>query len=315
MPDKSSSKKTNRDIPVLLMAFIRPDLLKKCLEHLSSLKPPVLYVMGDGPRNSSEKRLCERSRVLALNPPWKCKVIPIFNEQNEGIVKSFIKGMSRMFSDYEYGIYLEDDIILSPSFYQFAQELLIKYRDEPKIGHINATNVVPAYTNQLRNSYHFGNYITEWGFATWRRVWNTYDVNMSQWENVDQTSLLKKTTFNIRSRNSLKRMFELHCNNPSPLAWGYQWHFNCLNNNLLSITPSKNLSVNLGFEREDSTNTFGKNPFLNGLDTLNFPLKHPERIVADYTFDKRTEEEICPSHWKVFFGKLSNRVKWMNKSR
>jgi len=58
-----------------------------------------------------------------------------------------------------------------------------------------------------------------------------------------------------------------------------------------------------------------KNPFLNGLDTLNFPLRHPEKIVADSTFDKRTEEEICPSHWKVFFGKLSNRVKWKNNSR
>ena len=297
------------------MAFIRPDLLRKCLDNLSSLKPPVLYVMGDGPRNSAEKRLCERSRFLALNPPWKCKVIPIFNEQNEGIVNSFIKGMNKMFSEHEFGIYLEDDILLAPSFYQFAQELLIKYRDEPKIGHINATNVVPAYSNQLKNSYHFGNYITEWGFATWRRVWETYDVNMSKWEHVDQTTLLRKTTFNIRSRNALKHMFDLHCGNPSPLAWGYQWHFNCLNNNLLSITPSNNLSVNLGFERDDSTNTFGKNPFLNRLDNLSFPLRHPEIIVADTTFDKRTEEAICPSHWKVFLGKLSNRVKLMINRR
>lgn len=291
------------------MAFIRPDLLRKCLNNLSSFKPPVLYVMGDGPRNSTEKRLCERSRFLALNPPWKCKVIPIFNEQNEGIVKSFIKGMNKMFSEHEFGIYLEDDIMLSPSFYQFAQELLIKYRDEPKIGHINATNVAPHYRNLEDRSYYFGNYITEWGFATWRRVWQKYDVNMIDWKHVDQRYLLKKTTFNLRSRRSLRRMFDLHCDNPSPLAWGYQWHFNCLNNNLLSITPSKNLSWNLGFERNDSTNTFGKNPFKNSLDNLIFPLKHPANILADTTFDKRMEDEICPSYWKVFIGKLGNRIK------
>ena len=78
--------------------------------------------MGDGPRNEKEAILCQESRSIALNPPWKCEVIPILNAQNEGIVKSFIKGMNRMFSDYEYGIYLEDDIMLSPSFYQFAQK-------------------------------------------------------------------------------------------------------------------------------------------------------------------------------------------------
>lgn len=297
------------------MAFIRPDLIKKAMEHLSKFTPPILYVMGDGPRNNSEEELCEKSRNIALNPSWECEVIPILNNSNEGIVNCFIKGMNRMFSEHEFGIYLEDDIILSRSFYQFTQELLIKYRDETKIGHINATNVLPDYSNQSGNSYHFGNYITEWGFATWRRVWKTYDVNMPDWEHVDQRHILRKTTFNCRSRKSLKRMFDLHCNNPSPLAWGYQWHFNCLKNNLLSITPSKNLSVNLGFEREDSTNTIGKNPFLNGLGTLSFPLRHPEKIVADTTFDKRTEEAICPSHWKVILGKLRSRVKLLINRR
>jgi hypothetical protein len=77
---------------------------------------------------------------------------------------------------------------------------------------------------------------------------------------------------------------------------------------LLSITPSKNLSINLGFDRNDSTNTFGKNPFRYDLEDISFPLKHPENIIADSTFDKRTEETICPSHWKVFWGKLSNKI-------
>ena len=43
-----------------------------------------------------------------------------------------------MFSEHDYGIYLEDDIMLSSSFYKFAKELLIKYKDDEN-GHINAT--------------------------------------------------------------------------------------------------------------------------------------------------------------------------------
>ena len=114
-------------IPILIMAFIRPDLLKQCLTQLSKFKPPIIYVMGDGPRNENEIALCNESRNLALNPEWDCEVIPIFNDKNEGIVKSFIKGMNLMFSEHEYGIYLEDDILLSESFYSFAKELLIKW--------------------------------------------------------------------------------------------------------------------------------------------------------------------------------------------
>ena len=95
------------------------------------------------------------------------------------------------------------------------------------------------------------------GFATWKRIWDTYDVNMSKWKECDQVKILKKTTFNYRSRKSLRSMFDLHCNNPT-LMHGATKHFNCLLSNKLAITPTCNMSLNMGFERDDSTNTFGK---------------------------------------------------------
>ena len=116
------------------MAFIRPDLLKRCLYHLGQSSPPILYVMGDGPRNEKEAKLCQESRSIALNPGWDCDIIPIFNDENEGIVKSFIKGMGRMFQSTITESILEDDIPLSSSFYKFAKELLIKYKDD-EVGH------------------------------------------------------------------------------------------------------------------------------------------------------------------------------------
>ena len=291
-------------VPILLMAFIRPDLLKKCLSHLEKFKPPVLYVMGDGPRNEQEIKLCQESRSIALNPGWDCDIIPIFNDENEGIVKSFLKGMGRMFSEHEYGIYLEDDIMLSSSFYRFAKELLIKYKDEENIGHINATNVGPDFPNPDLLSYYFGNYTTEWGFATWKRLWDTYDVNMSKWKECDQVGILKKTTFNYRSRKSLRSMFDLHCYNPDPHAWGYQWHFNCLLSNKLAITPTCNMSLNMGFEREDSTNTFGKNPIASKLKDCEFPLRHPNKIERNIKFDRHVENILSPSHTRILISKL-----------
>ena len=51
-------------IPVMLMAFIRPDLIAKCLHQLSKFKPPILYVMADGPRNEKEEILCEKIELI-----------------------------------------------------------------------------------------------------------------------------------------------------------------------------------------------------------------------------------------------------------
>ena len=71
--------------------------------------------------------------------------------------------MERMFSEHEYGIYLEDDIMLSSSFYRFAKELLIKYEDYENIGHINATNVEQISQILIHYPITSGNYTTEWG--------------------------------------------------------------------------------------------------------------------------------------------------------
>ena len=48
-------------VPIMLMAFIRPDLIKKCMRQLAKFEPPILYVMGDGPRDLNEEKLCNES--------------------------------------------------------------------------------------------------------------------------------------------------------------------------------------------------------------------------------------------------------------
>lgn len=296
-------------VPILLMAFIRPDLIKKAMEHLSKFTPPILYVMGDGPRNDSEKELCEKSRNIALNPSWKCEVIPILNDSNEGIVACFIKGMKRMFSEHEFGIYLEDDIMLSESFYEFAGEILVKYKDEKRVGHVNSTNLIPHYQKTGNdNSYYFSSYSFEWGFATWKRMWELYDVNMLKWREANKRQMLRELCFNSRERKSLRNMFDLHCDNPRPLAWGYQWLFSCLYNQALSITPSANMSLNLGFDRNDSTNTFGKNPVESPIIKCKFPLTHPVEIQRDIEYDRAVSKHVSPSRLSVMSGKLHSRI-------
>ena len=299
---------SEKPVPILLMAFARPDLLKRCLSNLSVFKPPILYIMGDGPRNEQEKKLCDESRELALNPEWSCEVIPILNDTNQGIVQSFVKGMNIMLSDHEFGIYLEDDILLSKTFYKFAQELLIRYKDDKNVGHINATNIVPSFT-ESNISYYFSNHLTEWGFATWRRVWKSFDLQMPKWEIANQKNILRSASSNCRGRRGLREMFNIHCNNPDPWAWGYQWHFNCLYNKLLTITPAQNMSINIGCNRIDSTNTKGENPFSSPLKDCTFPLNHPNEVTCNQKFQRLASNCVCPSDFSYFIDRFRSRFK------
>ena len=297
------------DFPVFIMAFIRPDLLRKSLSQLAKFSPPILYVVADGPRNEKEEFLCSESRKIAMNPGWDCEIIPIFSDRNQGLVPSFLRGMNQMFKDHEYGIFLEDDILLSPSFYPFAKELLVRFRDNAKVGHINASNFLPqASSKESKDSYFFSNHPHVWGFATWKRMWDCYDLEMKGWELVNKKKMLREFCFSWRERRGIKKMFDLHCNNPTPWACDYQWIFNCLYNKSLSITPKCNMSLNIGFGRSDSTHTIGQNPLSNPLMESTFPLIHPHEIIRNFKYDRALSNKICPSDFSVFTGKLKNKL-------
>jgi len=290
------------------MAFIRPDLLKKSLDQLTVLSPQVLYVSIDGPRSKNEEALVEECRSIALNPGWNCEIIPLFRDENIGLVQSFVKSMNRMFSEHEFGIFLEDDVLLSPSFLKFAEEIFLKYRNDERVGHINASNFIPHFKKPCSDSYYFSEYSHVWGFGTWRRIWKKYDLDMKSWKSIDQKKLLHKHSFSLRERKGIKKMFDLHCENPDPWACDYQWQFNLLFNNALSVTPAVNMSLNIGFNREDSTHTKGQHPMASPLSQCSFPLKHPSVIERSVCYDKALANKMCPSYSSLYFNKIVNKL-------
>lgn len=296
-------------VPIAMMAFIRPDLLQRVMDQLAKRAPPLLYVISDGPRNEEEEILCKKSRDIALNPTWDCEVVTFFSDENRGIVDRFTKGLDFVFQDHDTVIYLEDDILLSSSFYDFATEMLEHYRDEPRVGHVNATNLIANFTNTHPNSYLFSNHPLIWGFATWKRMWKTYDISMPKWAEVDQNAMLRRHCFSQRERKDVRKMFNLHCGNTDPWSCDYQWIFNCLQREAFAVTPTKNLSLNIGFAREDSCHTKGENPFANELDELIFPLRHPAKIARNTAFDRKLSSVTAPSQTRIIAGKTIGRIR------
>jgi hypothetical protein len=296
-------------VPIALMVFNRPDLTIRIMDQLSKSRPPLLYVIADGPRNKEEELICSQTREIALNPTWPCKVVPFVREKNVGMVRQFKEGLDFVFEKNDRLIFMEDDHLLSPSFYRFSVELLEKYLSDEQIGHINLSNLIPSYSVNHQDSYLFSTHFFVWGFATWKRVWKTYDISMPEWLSVNQSKILDKFCFSARERTNAKKMFDLHAGNTKPWTYDYQLTFNCLHRNTLAITPTRNLCKNIGFEREDAIHNKGSNPFLFPLDEVNFPLTHPNSLKRNIQFDRHLSDKICPSTSKLITNRIINKMK------
>ena len=269
--------------PVLFLVFNRLDTTKQVFEEIRKAKPTQLFIAADGPRNSEEKKKTDSVRKNILgNIDWECEVKTLFREKNLGCKYAVAGAIDWFFEHVEQGIILEDDCLPSQSFFKFCQEMLNRYKDNERIMHISGTNI--EGNSNINGNYFFSNTFNVWGWATWKRTWRLYDVEMKNWPQ----SRMK--IFKLMGRASLFykikswRLYELTFRNKIN-TWDYQWDFTCRKNRGISIIPSKNLISNLGFEEGTHTTNYGKEKFLKREET-EFPLKENKETINRRYFKK-----------------------------
>ena len=94
-------------------------------------------------------------------------------------------------------------------------------------------------------SYYFSGYAHIWGWASWKRVWNTYDKTMSFWPEWSNSKDWQKKFPDILERLYWKRIFDKVYSNLID-TWDYQLIALLRKNSGLCITPNVNLVSNIG---------------------------------------------------------------------
>ena len=176
--------------PVLFLIFNRPETTEIVFSVIRKAEPPRLYVAADGPRPDypNDAESCEIVRAIATDVNWDCKVKTLFRDQNLGCKLAASKAIDWFFEQELEGIILEDDCLPDQSFFWFCQELLGKYRDDTRIMHIGGTNFQFG-KERTKYSYYFSRYAHVWGWASWRRAWKFYDVEMKNWRDCRKLSI------------------------------------------------------------------------------------------------------------------------------
>jgi len=284
--------------PVLFLVFNRPETTRQVFEAIRAAKPPKLYVAADGPRinREGERERCEEVRRIATAVDWDCEVKTLFRKKNLGCKIGVSSGIDWFFEHEEEGIILEDDILPLPTFFEYCDQLLCRYRYNNAVGMISGCNFVVTKFS-AKESYFFSRYTHIWGWATWRRAWAIYDVNMVDWPAWRDNGL---RIFLNRSLSILywQRVFDAVYFGKIN-TWDYQWMFACWKHSMLTALPSKMQIYNLGFG-SDATHTDGLTPdYIKNSqpEAIRFPLTHPKNVVRSEKADFFDEKYAFKIGW------------------
>ncbi len=235
-------------VPVLIIAFNRPDVTAKTFEYIRAAKPEKLYIAIDGPRpeKPGEEKIVEEVKSILQNVDWPCETHYKYNETNKGAEVTVSSAISWVFETEEYVIILEDDIIAPLSFLNFAQEMLIKYKDDERIGTVTGSNFTPIQVPG-NTDYFFAKYGHSWGWATWKRVWNNFDLNVVVPAEHLEINFLKSVTNSKKEAKFYRKRFNaINDKGMGNSNWDAVGNYFHRVNNRLSIIPRVNLTSNIG---------------------------------------------------------------------
>ena len=269
--------------PVLFIVFNRLDTTKQVFEEIKKAKPQKLFIAADGPRNFQEKNKTDVVRKYILeNINWKCEVKTLFREKNLGCKYAVAGAIDWFFENVEQGIILEDDCLPSQSFFIFCQDMLERYKTDQRIMHISGTNVESI--SKIYQDYFFAINFNVWGWATWKRAWKLYDINVTNWPRFLKEKRSKDFALGFCNKYLLERQFNKMYNKKQD-TWDYQWWFSCITNSGLAIISKRNLITNIGLLHGTHMGSSDKNKMLKRCD-LNFPLENNVFVMNTSSYQK-----------------------------
>lgn len=291
--------------PVAFLVFNRPDTTEQVFAAIRQAQPETLLVVADGPRHDrpGEDVACAKVRAIIDQVDWPCRVLKNYSEVNLGCKYRVSSGLEWVFKEVVEAIILEDDCLPHQDFFPFCEKLLEYYRDDERVMMVSGSNFL-IETPDFIESYCFSRYFSIWGWATWRRAWQHYDLNMEQWPRLrkeQQIKALYSQTFMWRHMTvMMDNGFYNRIN-----TWDIQWAYSCLFNNGLSIVPRVNLISNIGLS---GTHTSGDLSY-NMLPVISLEMnsvKHPTLVIPNHSFDdavfrKMMKPTIKSSVRKIYF--------------
>lgn len=266
--EKYQQKDSEQNLaPIVLFTYKKLAPLKltiKALQNNTLASKSELFIFSDGAKNESDKNEVNLVRDFLKEIDSFKKVTIIASDENKGLAKSIIEGVSSILKSHTSAIVLEDDLVTSSNFLDFMNEALIYYKEDSNIHSIS------GYTVPINkpNTYNYTNYFTKrassWGWATWKNRWETVDWEVVDYPNFNKDKKQQKL-FN-KMGSDMTGMLVKQMNGDIS-SWAIRWCYDQFKKNQFTVFPIVSKIANIGFG-ENATHTKGSdNRFATLLDT------------------------------------------------
>lgn len=262
--------------PLILFVYNRLEHTRLTIEALLKNKLAAeseLFIFSDQAKNNLNIETVAEVRHFIKGIAGFKSITVIEREENYGLARNIIEGVTEIIQKYGRVIVLEDDLITSPFFLQFMNDALRVYENEPKVAHIQGfcydiPNLPETFLTQ---------WIGSWGWATWQRAWKFFerdgDVLLKRIATSEKIS--RDFDFNARYTRMLKHQTEGKNN-----SWAIRWHAVCFLNDMLALNSGRSLIQNIGFDGS-GTNCEIDNQFDNEVFAKPVKVKKIEPIVKN----------------------------------
>ena len=288
----------NSKVSVLLTIFNRPDAALAAFKSIKAYRPERLYIAADGPRRQKEgeDQLCQLTRKAVLDEiDWPCEVHTLLRDENLGCAKAMYGAISWFFKQEEWGIIIEDDIVVGQDFYTLCEDLLPRYAQEAKVMEISARN--HSRRTDKNNTYVYAQCYHCWGWATWRRAWNKMDMTMSAVKRLSAGYLIKRLGW---FRGIMMKYYfnEGYRYIDTFNSWATRWYLSILDHDGLVICPGINLALNIGMNGGAHYEEGDDDPYKDlGIGHLKWPLAYNDNFVPDKSQTRLDNRDFRNVRW------------------
>ena len=232
--------------PILLFVYNRPDHVRRCIEALQQnalANESELFIYSDAAKQADQEEAVRETRLYIKGITGFKEIHITERETNWGLARNVIDGVTTLLNLHEQVIVLEDDLVVAPYFLQFMNEALNVYRNEPRVGHIQACDFTqdPSLPDTFLIQW-----TGSWGWGTWKRAWKYFNPNgKALLEQLEARKLTHR--FDFGSTYPFTRMLRRQIEGKNN-SWAIRWNASLFLNGILSLNVGKSLVQNEGFD-------------------------------------------------------------------
>ena len=236
---------TNTYAPILLFVYNRPEHVRRNIQALLKNELAAeseLFIYSDAAKDETSQAAVKEVRAFIRSIQGFKKITITERAENWGLARSIIDGVTTLINRYGRVIVLEDDLVVAPHFLQFMNDALETYRNEERVGHIQACDF--THDPSLPDTFLI-KWTGSWGWATWDRAWKHF--------NADGKALLTELesrkltyTFDFNGKYGYTRMLRRQIEGKNN-SWAIRWNASLFLKDILSLNVGKSLVQNEGF--------------------------------------------------------------------